>query len=281
MFVFLLSPCIGCNGNVKRDNYFVEVKDSIMVDNRTNLTRKGGENFPIGVTALITSYPNFVSGYANGRILLSDGSSLIYDDKKEKNSDDKLADADLEDMFDTPYPLKPGMKPTYLKDPGRVRNQAFFYKMYGASNKEVESKLTNVNWFGTTMRVTTINGVDTQLRKVAAELANHPSLKAYLTNGGSFNWRPIKNTTRLSPHSFGIAIDVGVAYSDYWLWSYAKASETTKIEYTNRIPLEIVTIFQKHGFIWGGNWYHYDTMHFEYRPEIIAYSIFLNSNTGG
>lgn len=26
---------------------------------------------------------------------------------------------------------------------------------------------------------------------------------------------------------------------------------------------------EKHGFIWGGCWYHYDTMHFEYRPELL------------
>jgi len=38
----------------------------------------------------------------------------------------------------------------------------------------------------------------------------------------------------------------------------------------NEIPWEIVHIFEKHGFIWGGKWYHYDTMHFEYRPEMIA-----------
>jgi peptidoglycan LD-endopeptidase CwlK len=31
-----------------------------------------------------------------------------------------------------------------------------------------------------------------------------------------------------------------------------------------------VRVFEKHGFIWGGRWYHYDTMHFEYRPELIA-----------
>jgi peptidoglycan LD-endopeptidase CwlK len=33
--------------------------------------------------------------------------------------------------------------------------------------------------------------------------------------------------------------------------------------------MEIVAIFEKHGFIWGGKWYHYDTMHFEYRPELM------------
>ena len=33
--------------------------------------------------------------------------------------------------------------------------------------------------------------------------------------------------------------------------------------------LLIVEIFERHGFIWGGKWYHYDTMHFEYRPELL------------
>jgi len=31
----------------------------------------------------------------------------------------------------------------------------------------------------------------------------------------------------------------------------------------------LIAIFEDHGFIWGGQWYHYDTMHFEYRPELI------------
>jgi hypothetical protein len=35
------------------------------------------------------------------------------------------------------------------------------------------------------------------------------------------------------------------------------------------MPLEIIDIFERHGFIWGGKWYHYDTMHFEYRPELL------------
>jgi hypothetical protein len=41
------------------------------------------------------------------------------------------------------------------------------------------------------------------------------------------------------------------------------------IPYRNVIPQGIVDIFEKHGFIWGGKWYHYDTMHFEYRPELV------------
>jgi hypothetical protein len=33
-----------------------------------------------------------------------------------------------------------------------------------------------------------------------------------------------------------------------------------------------VDIFERHGFIWGGKWAHYDTMHFEYRPELLGMS---------
>ena len=39
--------------------------------------------------------------------------------------------------------------------------------------------------------------------------------------------------------------------------------------YENKMPHDIVKVFEKHGFIWGGRWYHYDTMHFEFRPEIL------------
>jgi hypothetical protein len=39
--------------------------------------------------------------------------------------------------------------------------------------------------------------------------------------------------------------------------------------YRNRFPYEIVAIFERHGFIWGGKWGHFDTMHFEYRPELL------------
>lgn len=45
-----------------------------------------------------------------------------------------------------------------------------------------------------------------------------------------------------------------------------------KVQYANRIPRKLVEIFQRHGFIWGGAWYHYDTMHFEFRPEILNYA---------
>ncbi|MGW8266533.1 MAG: M15 family metallopeptidase, partial [Longimicrobiales bacterium] len=37
-------------------------------------------------------------------------------------------------------------------------------------------------------------------------------------------------------------------------------------------PPAVVEAFERHGFVWGGKWAHFDTMHFEYRPEILYYN---------
>ncbi|MES0403835.1 MAG: M15 family metallopeptidase, partial [Hyphomicrobium sp.] len=57
-------------------------------------------------------------------------------------------------------------------------------------------------------------------------------------------------------------------HTDYW--RQAKPGTDGTYAYKNKIPMEIVRIFEKHGFIWGGKWHHYDTMHFEYRPELLG-----------
>ena len=85
---------------------------------------------------------------------------------------------------------------------------------------------------------------------------------------GVYSCRPVKDTGRLSMHSYAAAIDLNVTRSDYWLWQ----KKSGAIPYRNRMPQEIVDIFERHGFIWGGKWYHYDTMHFEYRPELLGMS---------
>jgi len=99
-----------------------------------------------------------------------------------------------------------------------------------------------------------------------------PEFGRYLENiGGTFNWRNISGTDRLSTHSFGMTIDINTRYANYWQWDCKCTDEKLKLTYRNRIPLKIVEVFEKHGFIWGGRWYHYDTMHFEYRPELLPH----------
>ena len=225
---------------------------------------------------LVASYPDFLQK-AEGNILVwRDGSSMAYDDGKTPADYLHLLDeADLRDqMENTPYPQGENTPtPTHNTDPGRVRCEAFFMKMYGNDAAAVAKNLVNVDWFGTPLRVTKLNGADKALLLVRDELAAQPDLRKYLTTpGGTFMWRIIAQTHRLSMHSFGIAIDINTKYSDYWQWAGkgVKIKEgSPNIAYKNRIPMAIVTIFEKHGFIWGGKWYHYDTMHFEYRPELL------------
>jgi hypothetical protein len=70
-------------------------------------------------------------------------------------------------------------------------------------------------------------------------------------------------------HAYGAAIDINAARADYWRWPLVHVGP---VNYRNHVPFEIVEIFEKHGFIWGGKWYHFDTMHFEYRPELLESS---------
>ena len=226
---------------------------------------------PHGVEALLWAYPDFITGYENGHLLLSDGTTMAYDDGREKTFEQKLDDADPEDMFAFTYDQS-GAAPGYLQDAGRSRCETLFKKMYGASESQVRQKLVRVQWFGESVMFTPVNGAADSLRAVAADIAAHPEyqqLHPYLKSSGSFLWRKVRGANRQSAHSYGMTIDIGVSHSDYWLWKNPGKRETDRIVYANRMPRTLVDIFERHGFIWGGRWYHYDTMHFEYRPELL------------
>jgi peptidoglycan LD-endopeptidase CwlK len=225
---------------------------------------------------LLEAYPDFIKSVRGNSVLFHDGTTFQWDDGiSGKDYRALLMTPDLEDQFCFPYPRgrNYSLPLDVNRDPGRIRFLPFFQKMYGASQKEVEANLVVIRWlpqtFNIPLRVTRINSVDKRLAAVSEELDLLPeSFKKYLRNpGGTYLYRNVRSEKRLSPHSFGIAIDINVPLSDYWL--YDKPDKNGKLIYKNRIPAEIVEIFEKHGFIWGGKWYHYDTMHFEYRPEFL------------
>jgi hypothetical protein len=103
-------------------------------------------------------------------------------------------------------------------------------------------------------------------KRLSEAVAKDPSLRPFLKNlGGTFVWRRIAHTHRQSAHSYGVSLDLNVARSHYWEW----ARPREPVRWANRIPQVLVDAFEAEGFIWGGRWYHYDTMHFEYRPELL------------
>ena len=227
--------------------------------------------------ALLAAYPDKLASYSDNELIWKDGSRMSLGSARPNMPFAELLDrANIRDQFAIPYPLStaPFRAPAPDEDPGRLRNDAFFLKMYGDCRKaEVTPNLRPVSWLpnhgGGTIRVTAINGVASQLEKVSRELDLLPAamIQYLVPTSGTYNCRPIAETNRLSVHAFGAAIDINARFGDYWLWSKRPDGA---IVWRNRIPKEIVEIFERHGFIWGGRWYHFDSLHFEYRPELIA-----------
>ncbi len=217
------------------------------------------------------AYADFIISVDSNCVILKDSTKMIFNDFKEKSFEQLLNNPDLEDHFFCHYP-KNFSVPDKNQDPGRVRYEPFFKKMYGNSKQEVRKNLVKIIWLpktlGKELWVTKINDVHKKLQAISDCLDTLDHLHKYVDNAaGTFYWRKISGTDRLSTHSFGIAIDINVKYSNYWKWEVKNSNDP--IEYKNSIPQELVKIFEKYGFIWGGKWYHYDTMHFEYRPELL------------
>ncbi len=239
---------------------------------------------PISDT-LVASYPDFLAGHDENHLVFKDGTRLQISDGKTAKTFEQLLEApDIKDQFAIPYPLGIVLKtPQRDEDPGRIRNEPFFEKMYGDCHSgQVAKQLISVPWLphrgGHPIMATTVNGVADRLGAVSRDLDTLPAeMTRYLVpTAGTYNCRPIAGTRRLSMHAYGAAIDLNAKFGDYWLWSKAKGGD---LIWRNRIPLAIVEIFERHGFIWGGKWYHFDTLHFEYRPEIIAYAKLLAVGT--
>ena len=225
--------------------------------------------------ALVRAYPDLLAGYDSADLIWRDGTRMPFSDgRPAKSFSETLRHGSLLDQLRLPYPA--GLTPAAFArddDPGRVRNRAFFDKMYGDCWKgEVVPRLVSIVWlprsWGRTIRITAVNGVAERLAAVSEDLDALPAaVKRYAyPPAGTYNCRTVADTGEPSMHSWGAAIDINAAHADYWLWHRSVVGDPGPV---NRIPPEIVAIFERHGFIWGGKWSHYDTMHFEYRPELL------------
>jgi hypothetical protein len=216
-------------------------------------------------------YPGTIAGFDDKVLKLADGTELpLSDGRTDKNFEELLNSPDIDDMFAFAYPA--GATPAAPRrdfDPGRIRVEALFRALYGDC-KGGTPKMRKVAWVKGSVQLATAQGADKALEKVVAELNALPAsfTKFLVPSAGTYNCRAIANTSRMSMHAYGAAIDINTKHTTYWQW--VKPDPDGAYEWSNKIPVEIVDIFERHGFIWGGRWYHFDTMHFEYRPELLG-----------
>jgi len=240
-----------------------------------------GPATPKGLACLARYYVGTaVKTDAGWGLMLPDASFLSWDNGRAAEIDaDGGEDAEeegpglpaLRDIFASRYdkgPIKPVFGDDTLDDPGRARIDPLFKATYGSSWREVMSHLTKVRFFGS--RYPFHEKAAAALERVTARLeaaakADASLLPFFKGLGGTWHWRRIARSRSLSTHAFGIAIDLNVERSNYWRWQRPKKP----LKWVNRYPQAIVDAFEAEGFIWGGRWIHYDTMHFEYRPELI------------
>ncbi|MGL4366879.1 MAG: M15 family metallopeptidase [Brevinemataceae bacterium] len=154
-----------------------------------------------------------------------------------------------------------------------------FDNLYGIrSSTDTNVQITNIRFLNFSVNVHSC--LVKPLEKVQAELlslSNTAEVAEFLKSVDtmySFFWRNIAGSNARSFHSYGLAIDVLDSRSKlsyYWLWRQDQKIDWLKEPISVRwnISNGIVKIFEKYGFVWGGKWIFYDTMHFEYRPELL------------
>jgi hypothetical protein len=249
----------------------------------------------------VLAYPEAVQGLqetpAGWVVLFRDGTQESYHDGLNLPFERRLDQADLASVLRQSYPFGRVTLPVPAgQEAGRMRNYALLREAYGATRREVESNLEVVDFLGNAVYFNRRNGAAAALRAVASDLAGDPEALAYLrpiaarragrvrSGAGAglslgryisgWNWRIVAATHRLSPHSFGIALDIDNPFATrpkYWLWAQRQRAEILKDRAAiELVPWQVVEAFERHGFIWGGKWHHFDTMHFEYRPEFLA-----------
>lgn len=227
------------------------------------------------VARLVAAYPDHLASVEGDALAWRDGTRMpIGATLPPRDFETMLRAATIADQLRQDYAAGPMQGPPPRDhSPGRIRNTAFFERMYGDCRRGgTAAHLRPVSWMPRTrpqaLPVTMVNQVATRLERVIAALDALPDrFRAWLVPAaGSFACRAVADTGMPSVHAYGAAVDIAVQHSDYWVWSRARGD----IPHRNRIPFEIVEPFEAERFIWGGKWYHYDTMHFEYRPELFA-----------
>lgn len=220
---------------------------------------------PRGIDAFVAAYPDFLVGVEDGHLVWRDGTRMPLEE---------LGIVDPERLHTVALPPPDDPAHAATQSVAEINYAPIYFRMYGdCSAGEVAPRLAPVRWNraapdgGVVVQVTSVNGVAARLQRVSNELDRlGPSFRTYLRPlGGTYMCRNIALSPRRSLHGFGVAVDINPSHGDYWIT--AARDETGAPRRRNRVPMEIVRVFEAHGFVWGGRWHRFDTFHFEYRPE--------------
>ena len=164
------------------------------------------------------------------------------------------------------------------------RSSHFYDTLWRARNRdEAWDRVKQIRFLGHQILVhysilSELSLVEEQILRIAKADAAVRQWMNSLNTIESWNWRNIASGGSRSYHAYGAAIDLLPksmgGLETYWLWTSRNNPDWWAVPYSRRFhpPDEVIKAFESFGFIWGGKWRFYDTMHFEYRPEILDLS---------
>ena len=114
-------------------------------------------------------------------------------------------------------------------DPGRVRCLRC-WALYGGTRAAVEANLRSV-WTGSghcpfNQKNGAAAALEAAMGDISGIIAVQPEVGGYVYPiSGTYNYRVIAGTNTLSPHAFGIAIDLKSKPGDYWRYATRKQAQ--------------------------------------------------------
>lgn len=184
------------------------------------------------------------------------------------------------------YPYPSGALKTIPPfNPPEQRASDFLDAMFGRTSLEIRNHGQSVSFLKHTAFVNRIcvEPLKKVEQKILAEARFDPEVRDFIADLKilySFQRKNVIGTGSVSYHSYGLALDlIPKSYERkhvYWKWSavlnktwYKTPWFLTPLNSRWSPPQPVIEAFEENGFIWGGKWVHFDTVHFEYRPELL------------
>lgn len=127
---------------------------------------------------------------------------------------------------------------------------------------QITVPIINKNGKAATMILTVHKKLAEEIKKVFEDM-KRAGFKIKPEETAGYNWRTMaSNSSRVSHHSYGCVVDVNWTSNgaSYTSWGYHPGKDEFSV------TKEIVDIWKRHGFYWGGDWStaYFDPMHFTY-----------------
>jgi hypothetical protein len=237
------------------------------------------------VMALLEAYGPLIDSVAyneNDAVFSVMGGEIHFQDGRLL-SERNLGRSELFHSLFYEYPLSPLRTPPPLTEQP-VFSRDFVELLFGRTETEIRNHGVSTTFLNRRVFVNLycLEALRAVEQRIFAAAESNREVAAWMDQievAYSFIDKEIVGSGTRSYHAWGLAVDlIPSSYHGkhvYWRWSRVFDREgwhRIPISHRWSPPQQVIEAFEENGFVWGGKWSHFDTIHFEYRPEILAFN---------